>query len=140
MTAKAAATRSRNTSSMFKDAKAFSSFSVNDVQKAKEFYGQTLGLKISETAEGGLELNTAGNTVFMYPKPNHLPASFTVLNFPVDDIEEAVDELTKLGVRLEKYDQPDLKTDEKGIMRGPGMQIAWFKDPAGNILSVIQEG
>ena len=140
MTAKAAATRSRNTSSMFKGAKAFSSFSVIDVQKAKEFYGQTLGLKISETAEG-LELNPAGgNTVFIYPKPNHTPASFTVLNFRVDDIEKAVDELTTLGVRLEKYDQPDLKTDEKGIMRGPGMQIAWFKDPAGNILSVIQEG
>jgi len=140
MTAKAAATRSRNTSSMFKGAKAFSSFSVNDVQKAKEFYGQTLGLKTSETAEG-LELNPAGgNTVFIYPKPNHTPASFTVLNFRVDDIEKAVEELTTLGVRLEKYDQPDLKTDEKGIMRGPGMQIAWFKDPAGNILSVIQEG
>jgi len=140
MTAKAAATRSRNTSSMFKDAKAFSSFSVNDVQKTKEFYGQTLGLKISETAEG-LELNPAGgNTVFIYPKSNHTPASFTVLNFRVDDIEKAVEELTTLGVRLEKYDQPDLKTDEKGIMRGPGPQIAWFKDPAGNILSVIQEG
>ena len=140
MTAKAAATRSRNTSSMFKGAKAFSSFSVNDVQKTKEFYGQTLGLKISETAEG-LELNPAGgNTVFIYPKPNHAPASFTVLNFRVDDIEKAVEELTTLGVRLEKYDQPDLKTDEKGIMRGPGPQIAWFKDPAGNILSVIQEG
>jgi predicted enzyme related to lactoylglutathione lyase len=140
MTAKAAATRSRNTSSMFKDAKAFSSFSVNDIRKAKEFYGQTLGLKISETAEGGLELNTTGNTVFMYPKPNHTPASFTVLNFRVDDVEKAIEELTTLGVRLEKYNQPDLKTDEKGIMRGPGMQIAWFKDPAGNILSVIQEG
>ena len=140
MTAKVAATGSRNTSSMFKGAKAFSSFSVNDVQKAKEFYGQTLGLKISETAEG-LELNPAGSdTVFIYPKPNHIPASFTVLNFRVDDIEKAVEELTTLGVRLEQYDQPDLKTDEKGIMRGPGMQIAWFKDPAGNILSVIQEG
>jgi len=139
MTAKAAATSARKTSSMFKDAKAFSSFAVNDIQKAKEFYGKTLGIKISETAEG-LELNLAGgNTVFMYPKPNHTPASFTVLNFPVNDIEEAVDELAKLGVRLEKYNQPDLKTDGKGIMRGPGPQIAWFKDPAGNILSVIQE-
>ena len=139
MTAKAAATRSRNTSSMFKDAKAFSSFSVNDVQKAKEFYGQTLGLTVSETAEG-LELNlTGGNTIFLYPKPNHTPASFTVLNFRVKDIEEAVDELTVLGVHLEKYNQPDLKTDEKGIMRGPGPQIAWFKDPAGNILSVLDQ-
>jgi len=124
---------------MFKDAKAFSSFSVNDLRKAKEFYGQTLGLEISESAEG-LELKLAGgNSVFMYPKPNHTPASFTVLNFKVKNIGEAVDELTKLGVRLEKYNQPDLKTDEKGIMRGPGPQIAWFKDPAGNILSVLQE-
>ncbi len=139
MTAKTAAKPSRKTSSMFKEAKAFSSFSVNDLQKAKEFYGQILGLDVSKTAEG-LELDLAGgNTVFLYPKPNHTPASFTVLNFQVNDIEEAVDELRKLGVRLEKYDQPDLKTDEKGIMRGPGPQIAWFKDPAGNILSVIEE-
>ena len=140
MTTKTAAKPMRNTSSMFKNAKAFSSISVNDLQKAKEFYGQTLGLKISETEEG-LELNLAGgNTVFFYPKPNHTPASFTVLNFRVDDIEEAVAELTALGVRLERYNQPDLKTDEMGIMRGPGPQIAWFKDPAGNILSVIEEG
>ena len=124
---------------MFKDAKAFSSFAVNDLQKAKEFYGQTMGLEISESAEG-LKLNLAGGqTVFLYPKPNHTPASFTVLNFAVKDIEAAVDELRTLGVRLEKYDQPDLKTDAKGIMRGPGPQIAWFKDPAGNILSVLQE-
>ena len=140
MSAKTAAKQGRKTSSMFKDAKAFSSFSVNDLPKAWEFYGQTLGLKISENAEG-LELSLAGgHTVFLYPKPNHTPASFTVLNFSVKDIEEAVDELTMLGVRLEKYNQPDLKTDDKGIMRGPGMQIAWFKDPAGNILSVIEEG
>jgi len=140
MTAKAGAKPTRKTSSMFKDAKAFSTFSVNDLQKAKEFYGKTLGLEISENAEG-LKLNLAGgNTMFLYPKPNHTPASFTVLNFPVDDIEEAVDELTRLGVRLEEYNQPDLKTDEKGIMRGRGPQIAWFKDPAGNILSVIEEG
>ena len=140
MSAKTAAKLGRKTSSMFKDAKAFSSFSVNDLPKANEFYGQTLGLKISETAEG-LELSLAGgHTVFLYPKPNHTPASFTVLNFSVKDIEEAVDELTMLGVRLEKYNQPDLKTDEKGIMHGPGPQIAWFKDPAGNILSLIEEG
>ena len=138
-TAKAAAKQTRKTSSMFKDAKAFSSFSVNDLRKAKEFYGQTLGLEISESAEG-LEFNLAGGqTVFLYPKPNHTPASFTVLNFPVKNIEEAVDELRTLGVRLEKYDQPDLKTDAKGIMRGQGPLIAWFKDPAGNILSVVQE-
>jgi len=139
MSAKTAATPSRKSTSMFKDAKAFSSFAVNDLQKAKEFYGQTMGLEISQSAEG-LKLNLAGGqTVFLYPKPNHTPASFTVLNFAVKDIEAAVDELRTLGVRLEKYDQPDLKTDAKGIMRGPGPQIAWFKDPAGNILSVLQE-
>ena len=138
MAAKTAATRARKTSSTFKDAKSFSSFSVNDLEKAQEFYGQTLGLKVSEMEEG-LELNLAGgHTVFLYPKPNHTPASFTVLNFPVKDIDEAVDELTTLGLRLEKYDLPDLKTDNRGIMRGNGPQIAWFKDPAGNILSVIE--
>jgi catechol 2,3-dioxygenase-like lactoylglutathione lyase family enzyme len=140
MAAKEAATRARKPSNLFKDAKAFSTFSVNDLEKAKEFYGETLGLKVTEREEG-LELNLAGgNSVFLYPKPNHTPASFTVLNFPVKDIDEAVDEITTLGLRLEKYDLPDLKTDKKGIMRGNGPQIAWFKDPAGNILSVIQEG
>jgi catechol 2,3-dioxygenase-like lactoylglutathione lyase family enzyme len=129
----------RKTSKMFKAAKAFSSFSVNDLQKAKEFYGRILGLDVSEMPEG-LELKLSnGHNVFLYPKPNHTPASFTVLNFPVKDIEEAVDELITLGVRLEKYNQPELKTDERGIMRGPGPKIAWFKDPAGNVLSVIEE-
>jgi hypothetical protein len=79
-----------------------------------------------------------GQRVFLYPKPNHTPASFTVLNFPVDNIELAVDELKVRGIRLEHYDQPEIKTDKKGIMRGPGPQIAWFKDPDGNILSVVQ--
>lgn len=125
--------------SIFKQAPAFSSFSVSDLQKAKEFYRQTLGLKVEESAEG-LQLNLeGGTTVFLYPKPNHTPASFTVLNFSVNDIEEAVDKLTALGVRMERYNQPDLKTDEKGIMRGNGPTIAWFKDPAGNILSVVEE-
>jgi predicted enzyme related to lactoylglutathione lyase len=138
--AKGAATGARKPSSIFKDAKTFSSFSVNDLEKAKEFYGETLGVKVTELEEG-LELNLAGgNTVFLYPKPNHTPASFTVLNFHVKDIDDAVDEITTLGLRLEKYDLPDLKTDKKGIMRGNGPQIAWFKDPAGNILSVVQEG
>lgn len=140
MAAKGAATRARKPTSNFKDAKAFSSFSVNDLDQAKEFYGQTLGLKVTELDEG-LELNLAGgSTVFLYPKPNHTPASFTVLNFPVKDIDEAVNEITTLGLRLEKYDLPDLKTDKKGIMRGNGPLIAWFKDPAGNILSVVQQG
>ena len=123
---------------MFKDAKAFSGFSVNDIQKAKEFYGQTLGLEISE-AHGLLKLHLAGGTtVLIYPKPNHTPATFTILNFPVDNIEEAVDRLTKSGVCFERY-EGDLKTDEKGVFRGGGPLIAWFKDPAGNILSVLEE-
>ena len=140
MTAKAAATPSRKkASNIFKEAKSFSSFSVNDLQQAKEFYGQTLGLDIKETPEG-LELHTDSNTVFLYPKPNHTPASFTVLNFAVDDIEEAVADLNALGVTLEHYNLPDIKTDERGIARGPhGPTIAWFKDPAGNILSVLEE-
>jgi predicted enzyme related to lactoylglutathione lyase len=140
MAAKAASTLGRTKgSSMFKEAKAFSSFSVNDIQKAREFYGQTLGLNISEQPEG-LALNLAnGNTVFLYAKPNHTPASFTVLNFAVADIEAAVDELNRLGVRMEKYNQPDLKTDERGIHRGDGPMIAWFKDPANNLISVLEE-
>jgi len=135
----ASASRGKRPSKLFKDAKAFSSFSVNDLKRAKEFYGQTLGLDVKENQEG-LELRTGGQSVFLYPKPNHTPASFTVLNFHVDDIETAVDELETLGVKLEHYDLPDMKTDERGIFRGkPGPQIAWFKDPAGNILSVLVE-
>jgi len=122
---------------MLGDSKAFSGFSANDIEKAKEFYGRTLGLKVSET-NGLLTLHLAGgNNVLIYPKPNHTPATFTVLNFPVDDVDQAADELTKRGVRFEIYDLPDLKTDKKGIMRGNGPTIAWFKDPAGNILSLI---
>lgn len=135
----ASVSRGRQPSKLFKDAKAFSSFSVTDLRQAKEFYGETLGLDVSETPEG-LEVHTEGTTVFLYPKPNHTPASFTVLNFSVDDIETAVDELKALGIRLEHYDLPDIKTDERGVFRGhPGPQIAWFKDPAGNILSVVEE-
>ena len=128
---------------MFKDTKAFSSFSVNDIGKAKEFYSQTLGLEVAETSgemSGLLSLHIAGGTkIFIYPKPNHAPATFTILNFPVNDVEEAVDELTARGVRFEIYDLDELKTDEKGIFRGGGPKIAWFKDPAGNILSVLEE-
>jgi predicted enzyme related to lactoylglutathione lyase len=125
---------------MLRDSKAFSGFSANDIAKAKEFYGRTLGLKVSE-ANGLLTLHLAdGNNVLIYPKPNHTPATFTVLNFPVDDVDQAVDELTKRGVRFEIYDQPEIKTDKKGIMRGNGPTIAWFKDPAGNILSVVEAG
>jgi len=123
---------------MLRDSKAFSGFSANDIEKAKEFYGRTLGLKVSES-NGLLTLHLAGgNNVLIYPKPNHTPATFTVLNFPVDDVDRAVDELTKRGVRFEIYDLPEIKMDKKGIMRGNGPTIAWFKDPAGNILSVIE--
>ena len=139
MTAKTAATPSRKkTSDMFREAKSFSSFSVNDLKQAKEFYAETLGLDVKESPEG-LELHTGENTVFLYTKPNHTPASFTVLNFAVDDIEKAVDELKSLGLTLEHYNLPDMKTDERGIFRGPGPLIAWFKDPAGNILSVVEQ-
>jgi predicted enzyme related to lactoylglutathione lyase len=124
---------------MLRDSNAFSGFSANDIPKAKEFYGRTLGLKVSES-NGLLTLHLAGgNNVLIYPKPNHSPAGFTVLNFPVNDVDQAVDELTKRGVRFEIYDLPDIKTDKKGIMRGNGPTIAWFKDPAGNILSVLEQ-
>ena len=117
---------------------AFSGFSVDDIQEAKRFYGDTLGLRCSET-NGLLKLNLAsGATVLIYPKPNHAPASFTILNFPVDDVEEAVDRLKRSGVRFERY-EGDIKTDEKGIFRGGGPLIAWFRDPAGNILSVLED-
>jgi len=123
---------------MLGESKAFSGFAADDIQKAKDFYGRTIGLKVSES-NGPLTLHLAGgNDVFIYPKPNHVPATFTVLNFPVDDVDLAVEELTKRGVRFEIYDLPDIKTDKKGIMRGNGPTIAWFKGPAGNILSVLQ--
>jgi predicted enzyme related to lactoylglutathione lyase len=126
---------------MFKNTKAFSSFSVNDLKKAKEFYGNTLGLEISEFGMGHIGLQIAGGSqIMVYPKANHTPATFTVLNFPVADIDEAVDQLAKLGIRFEQYDQPGIKTDAKGISRGNGgPNIAWFKDPAGNILSVLED-
>lgn len=121
---------------MLKESKAFSGFSVNDLKAAKAFYGEKLGVEVKDGSEG-LELHVAGGTpIFIYPKSNHEPATYTVLNFPVDDIEKTVDELGKRGVTIERYD--DMKADEKGIARGHGMAIAWFKDPAGNILSVIE--
>lgn len=123
---------------MLKAKKIFSSFSTNDVAKAKEFYGKTLGLDVTES-HGMLDMRLAGGAnVMIYPKAHHSPASFTVLNFPVDDVDKAVDELTKRGVKFERYNEPDLKTDAKGIARDPrGPTIAWFKDPAGNILSIL---
>ena len=125
---------------MLKTNNAFSSFSVNDIAKAKEFYGQTLGLEISGGPEDTLVLNLPGGTkTLMYPKPNHQAATFTVLNFPVQNVEKAVDDLTKRGVHFETYNEPNLKTDQRGIFRGGGPVIAWFKDPAGNILSVLEQ-
>ena len=122
---------------MFENTKAFSGFSVDDVPKAKKFYGETLGLRVSEEY-GMLTLHIAGErNILVYPKPDHTPASYTILNFPVDDIDEAVDELAERGVRFERYD--DSAQDEKGIYHGTGPLIAWFKDPAGNVLSVIQQ-
>jgi predicted enzyme related to lactoylglutathione lyase len=117
---------------------AFSGYSVDDIPKAKEFYGETLGLEVSEIPETGLlQVGIAnGGQVLIYPKHDHKPATFTVLNFPVDDVEEAVDELTKRGVQFEHY-EGDIKTDAKGIARNGGPTLAWFKDPAGNILSVL---
>src|SRR5262245_2366942 len=114
---------------MFTDSRAFSGFAVDDLQKAKQFYGQTLGLEVAEMP-GGLELHVAeGTRIFIYPKPKHTPATFTILNFPVDDLEQTVDELTRRGVRFEKYNEPAIQTDAKGIHRGEGPNIAWFKDP-----------
>jgi catechol 2,3-dioxygenase-like lactoylglutathione lyase family enzyme len=120
---------------MFENTKAFSGFSVDDIPKARQFYGETLGLRVSEE-NGMLTLHIAGDRdTLIYPKPDHTPATFTILNFPVDDIDVAVDELVARGVKFERYES----LDEKGIMRGRGPAIAWFKDPAGNILSVLQE-
>ena len=123
---------------MLSESKAFSGFAAPDIAKVKEFYSETLGVKVTEE-HGLLTLHLAGgNNVLIYPKPDHVPATFTVLNFPVDDVDVAVDELTKRGVRFEIYDGPEIRTDKKGIMRGNGPTIAWFKDPAGNILSVLK--
>ena len=122
---------------MLETNKAFSSFSVDDLQKAKQFYGQTLGLKVKESKEG-LELQSGEQSIFVYPKPNHKPATFTVLNFQVKDIDAAVDDLKRKGVSFEHYDG-EIKTNEKGIHHDGGPTIAWFKDPAGNILSVLQK-
>lgn len=121
---------------MLNPKKAVSSFSVDNIEKAKSFYGKTLGLEVSSGPEGTLVLSEAKTMI--YPKPNHQPATFTVLNFPVDNVEKAVDELNKRGVRFEVYNEPNLKTDARGIVRGHGPTIAWFKDPAGNILSVLE--
>jgi catechol 2,3-dioxygenase-like lactoylglutathione lyase family enzyme len=124
---------------MLKADKAFSGFSVNDLAAAKKFYGETLGVELEEIPSG-LRLKI-GSGILIYPKPNHEPATYTMLNFRVDDIDEAVAELVGKGIVFEHYNGV---TDEKGIARGiahnRGPDIAWFKDPAGNIVSVLQEG
>ena len=122
---------------MFANTKAFSGFAVDDLEAAKKFYGETLGLKTSERY-GLLTLHLAGGRdTLVYPKPDHVPATYTILNFQVDDIDAAVDELARRSVRLERYD--GLGQDERGINRAGGPYIAWIKDPAGNILAVLQE-
>ena len=118
--------------------KAFSGFSVDDIGAAKRFYGETLGLEVSED-NGMLTLHiVGGGDILVYPKPDHTPATFTILNFPVEDIDAAVDELTRRGVLFQRYD--GAQQDERGIHRAFGPPIAWFTDPAGNTLSVLQEG
>jgi catechol 2,3-dioxygenase-like lactoylglutathione lyase family enzyme len=125
---------------MFANTKAYSGFAVDDLEKAREFYGETLGLRTSVISEEGgvMSLDLAGDRgTLVYQKPDYTPATYTILNFPVDDIDKAVDELAARGVRFERYD--GFEQDEKGISRGEGPYIAWFKDPAGNVLSVLQE-
>ena len=126
---------------MLTNNRTFSSFSADDIPRAKQFYAETLGLDVEEQM-GGLAVHLgAGADTFISPKDDHVPATFTVLNFLVDDIDAAVDRLAEAGVRFERYDEGEIATDEKGIARGPGggPTIAWFKDPAGNILSVLQQ-
>lgn len=124
---------------MLNKSKAFSSFSVDHLEKARKFYAEVLGLEVKDHPMGILEIHLqGGEPIMIYPKPDHSPATFTVLNFPTEDIENAVDELSRRGVHFEQY-EGELKTDDKGIFRGDGPLIAWFKDPAGNILSVLEE-
>ena len=125
---------------LLKDSPAFSGFSVDDLSRAKEFYGRVLGLDVAEGEMGTLTLHvTGGPDVLIYRKPDHTPATFTVLNFRVDDVDRAVDELGRRGVAFERYDKPGIRTDERGVHRDGGPVIAWFKDPAGNILSILEE-
>jgi len=127
------------TDDMLRESKAFSGFSTDDIEAARAFYSGVLDLEVTEQM-GILTLHLGGgHRAIVYPKPDHRPADFTVLNFPVADIEQAVDELTRAGVRFETYEGTPMATDAKGIFRGGGPLIAWFTDPAGNVLSVIQD-
>lgn len=125
---------------MFEHTKAFSGFAVDDIAAAREFYGETLGIEVEDLPPHGLlSLKIeGGNPVLVYPKEDHEPAGFTILNFPVDDIEETVAALRTRGVAFERYEGTAMETDAGGIFRGGGPLIAWFKDPAGNVLSVIE--
>jgi predicted enzyme related to lactoylglutathione lyase len=123
---------------MFKNTKAFSGFAVPDVEAAQKFYGETLGVETSvELGILTLHLDGGARPTIIYPKPDHVPAGYTILNFPVDDIDAAVDALTERGVEILRYD--GMEQDERGVMREGGPYIAWFADPAGNVLSVLQE-
>jgi len=130
---------------MFKAVAAFSGFSVKDTKEAKDFYSNSLGLKVEDDKEeGALDLYLPdGTKVFVYPKENHEPATYTVLNLVVENIDESVEALAAKGVTFEQYDFPGFKTDEKGVLRGldvdKGPSIAWFKDPSGNIFSILQD-
>ncbi len=138
----AQATQQKN-KSVFKFDESFSSFSVNDVGAAKKFYRDKLGIDVNDEKEGGLSLKLGDQTIYLYPKEDHIPATFTVLNIAVTDIDAAVDELTSRCIAFESYGG-DIATDDKGIFRGAdkgsGPNIAWLKDPSGNILSVIENG
>lgn len=124
---------------MFKKTKAFSSFSVNDLKAARKFYGDALGLDVEEIKEMRLLRITAGSDIMIYEKPDHVPATFTVLNFPVKELGPAMKKLRERGVSFEIYDMEGIKTDSDGVCDSEGIRIAWFKDPAGNILSVLEE-
>ena len=125
---------------MFEKSEAFSSFAVSDLEAAKKFYGSTrTRADVKDTPMGVLDVTMpSGATVMVYPKPDFVPATYTILNFRVDDIAAAVDKLTKAGITMEHYDRPEIKTDDQGIARDEGQAIAWFTDPAGNILSVLE--
>jgi catechol 2,3-dioxygenase-like lactoylglutathione lyase family enzyme len=130
--------KAKKGATVLKDSKAFSGFSTDDVEAAKRFYGETLGLEVREEGPGiALHLAGGDREVLVYGKPDHEPATFTVLNFPVEDIEGTVDALRERGVEFERYEQFADGFDERGIFRGGGPPIAWFKDPAGNVLSVL---
>jgi catechol 2,3-dioxygenase-like lactoylglutathione lyase family enzyme len=123
---------------MIDPTRAFNGFAVPDIEAARAFYADVLGVEVTEMNDN-LQLHLGGGTpTFVYPKPDHQPATYTILNFPVADVEAAVDDLTAKGVRFERYEGTDIETDAKGVFRGDGPLIAWFTDPAGNVLSVIE--